>query len=78
MWIFLAKQKSDLVSLFESSIWVLANFCGKEDADEFQRKESSVHAIIDNEEAIKELSDFLLNFKDAFLCHNKNTNQAAT
>ena len=67
----LSKQQSDLVNLFESSIRVLSNFYGKETVDEFQGKESKVDVIIDKEEVMKELPDFLLNSKDAFQCQNK-------
>ena len=43
------KQQSNLVNLFETSIWFLGNFYGTEQVDEFQEKESKVDAIIDNE-----------------------------
>ena len=43
------KQQSNLVDLFETSIWVLGNFYGTEQVDEFQGKESKADAIIDNE-----------------------------
>ena len=67
----LNKHRSDLVNFFESNIRVLTNFYGTEQVDEFQGKESKVDTIIDEEEVIKELSDFLLDYKDAFQCHNK-------
>ena len=67
----LNKQQRDLVSLFEPSIRVLANFYRTEQIDEFQGKESKVDAITDKEEDIKELSDFLLDSEDTFQCHNK-------
>ena len=58
-------QQNNLVYLFETSIRVLANFYGAEQVDEFQGKESKVHVIIDKEEVMKELSNFLLDSKDA-------------
>ena len=68
----LNKQQSNLVNLFETkSIWVLANFYGTEQVDEFQGKKSKVDAIIDKEEVMKDLSGFLLDSKDALQCHNK-------
>ena len=73
----LSKQQSDLVNLFETSIQVMVNFYGTEQVDEFQGKEPKVDAIIDKEEVMKNLSDFLLDSKDTFQCHNKKTNQAA-
>ena len=73
----LKKQQSNLVNLFEPSMWVLANFYGTEQVNEFQGKESKVDVIIDKEEVIKELLNFLLDSKDAFQCHNKKTNHAA-
>ena len=69
----LNKQQSNLVNLFETSFRVLANFYETEQVDEFQGKESKVDAIIDKEEVMKDLSDFLLDSKDAFQCHNKKT-----
>ena len=71
----LNKHQSDLVNLFESNIRVLTNFYGTEQVDEFQGKESKVDTIIDKDEVIKELSDFLLDYKDAFQCHNNNNNK---
>ena len=62
----LNKQQSDLIHLFETSVWVLVNFYGTEQVDEFQGKEPEVDAIIDKEELMKNLSDFLLDSKDAF------------
>ena len=62
----LNKQQSNLVNLFEPSIWVLTKFYGTEQACEFQGKESKVDAIIDKEEVMKELLYFLLDSKDAF------------
>ena len=73
----LSKQQSDLVNLFETSIQVMVNFYGTEQVDEFQGKEPNIDAIIDKEEVMKNLSDFLLDSKDAFQCYNKKTNQAA-
>ena len=67
----LNKQQSDLINLFETSVRVLVNFYGTEQVDEFQGKEPEVDAIIDKEELMKNLSDFLLDSKDAFQCHNK-------
>ena len=69
----LNKQQSNLVNQFETSFRVLANFHETEQVDEFQGKESKVDAIIDKEEVMKDLSDFLLDSKDAFQCHNKKT-----
>ena len=69
----LNKPQSNLVNLFETSFRVLANFYETEQVDEFQGKESKVDAIIDKEEVMKDLSDFLLDSKDAFQCHNKKT-----
>ena len=71
------KQQNNLVYLFETSIRVLANFYGAEQVDEFQGKESKVHVIIDKEEVMKELSNFLLNSKDASHVTTKKRNQAA-
>ena len=65
------KQQNNLVYLFETSIRALANFYRAEQVDEFQGKESKVHVIIDKEEVMKELSNFLLDSKDASQCHNK-------
>ena len=62
----LNKQQSNSVNLFEPSIWVLANFYETEEVDDFQGKEWKVDAIIDKEEVMKELSDFLLDSKDVF------------
>ena len=73
----LNKQQSNLVNLFEPSMQVLANFYDAEQVNEFQGKESKADVIIDKEEVIKELLDFLLDSKDAFQCHNKKTNHAA-
>ena len=67
----LNKQQSDLVNLFEISIQVLVNFYGTEQVDEFQGKEPKVDAIIDKKEVMKDLSDFPLDSKDAFQCHNQ-------
>ena len=53
----LDQQQSKLVNLFEPSMWVLTNFYGTEQVDEFQRNKSKVDAIIDKEEVKKELSD---------------------
>ena len=53
------------------------NFYSTEQLDEFQGKEPKVDAIIDKEEVMKDLSDFFLDSKDAFQCHNKKTNQVA-
>ena len=68
------KQQNNLVNLFETSIQVLANFYSAEQVDEFQGKESKVDAIIDKEEVMKELANFLLDSKDASQdasqCHN--------
>ena len=50
------KQQSNLVDLFETSIWVLGNFYGTEQVDEFQGKESKVDAIIDKEQVMKDRS----------------------
>ena len=50
------KQQSNLVNLFETSIWVLGNFYGTEQVDEFQGKESKADAIIDNEQVMKDRS----------------------
>ena len=50
------KQQSNLVNLFETSIWVLGNFYGTEQVDQFQGKESKVDAIIDNEQVMKDRS----------------------
>ena len=69
----LHKQQSNLVNLFETSFQVLAHFYKTEQVDEFQGKESKVDAISDKEEVMKDLSDFLLDSKDAFQCHNKKT-----
>ena len=74
----LNKQQNDLVNLFELSIQVLTNCYGTEQVDEFQGKESKVDAIIDKEEVMKELLDFLLDPKDAFQCHKKKTKQATS
>ena len=71
------KQQNNLVYLFETSIRVLANFYGAEQVDEFQGKESKVHVIIDKEEVMKELSNFLLDSKDASHVTIKKRNQAA-
>ena len=60
------KQQSNLVNLFETSIWVLANFYGTEQVDEFQGMESKVDAIIDKEQVMKDLSDYQI-----YQCHNK-------
>ena len=68
---------SDLVNLFETSVQILVNFYGTEQVDEFQGQEPKVDGIIDKEEVMKDLPDFLLDSKDAFQCHNKKTNQAA-
>ena len=68
---------SDLVNLFETNVQVLVNFYGTEQVDEFQGQEPKVDGIIDKEEVMKDLPDFLLDSKDAFQCHNKKTNQAA-
>ena len=73
----LNQQQSELVNVFEPSIQALASFNGTEQVDEFQRKESQVDVITDKEEVMKELSDFLLDSKDDFQCHNKKTKQAA-
>ena len=67
----LNQQQSNLVNLFEPSMWVLTNFYGTEQVDEFQRNKSKVDVIIDKEEVKKELSDFLLDSKDDFQCHEK-------
>ena len=67
----LNKQQSDLINLFETSVWVLVNFYGTEQVDEFQGKEPKVDGIIDKEEVMKDLPDFLLDSKDAFQCHDK-------
>ena len=72
----LNKHQSDSVNLFKTTVRVLVNFYGTEQVDEFQEKEPMVHGIIDKEEVMKDLPDFLLGFKDAFHCHNKKTNQA--
>ena len=61
------KQQNNLVYLFETSIRVLANFYGAEQVDEFQGKESKVHVIIDKEEVMKELSNFLLDSNDTMI-----------
>ena len=50
------KQQSNLVNLFETNIWVLGNFYGTEQVDEFQGKESKVDAIIDKEQVMKDRS----------------------
>ena len=50
------KQQSNLVNLFETSIWFLGNFYGTEQVDEFQGKESKADAIIDNEQVMKDRS----------------------
>ena len=72
------KLQNNLVNLFETSIQVLANFYGPEQVDEFQGKESKVDVIIDKEEVMKELANFLLDSKDVSQCHNKKKrNQAA-
>ena len=68
---------NNVVNLFGTSIWVLVTFYETEQVDEFQGKEPEVDAIIDKEEPMKNLSDFLLDSKDAFQCHNKKTNLAA-
>ena len=70
----LNKHQSHLVNLFKTTVRVLVNFYGTEQVDEFQEKEPMVHGIIDKEEVMKDLPDFLLGFKDAFQCHNKKTN----
>ena len=66
-------QQNNFVNFFEPSIWVLANFFGAEQVDEIQRKQSKPDAIIDKEEVMKELSDFLLDSKDAFQCQKNKT-----
>ena len=71
------KQQNNLVYLFETSIRALANFYRAEQVDEFQGKESKVHVIIDKEEVMKELSNFLLDSKDASHVTTKKRNQAA-
>ena len=43
----------------------------------FKGKESKVDAIIDKEEIMKELSNFLLNSKDVSQCYNKKKDQAS-
>ena len=64
------KQQSNLVNLFETCIWVLANFYGTEQVDEFQGMESKVDAIIDKEQVMKDLSIRSINIT------TKKTNQA--
>ena len=67
MWIT-NKQQNDLVHLFKPSIRVLTNFYGTEQVDQFQGKKSNVDAIVDREEVMKELSDFILDYKNVFQC----------
>ena len=43
----------------------------------FKGKESKVDAIIDKEEIMKELSNFLLNSKDVSQCYNEKKDQAS-
>ena len=68
------KQQSNLVDLFETSIWVLGNFYGTEQVDEFQGKESKVDAIIDKEQVMK---DWSIRLSDLSMSQQKKTNQAA-
>ena len=68
------KQQSNLVNLFETSIWVLGNFYGTEQVDEFQGKESKVDAIIDKEHVMKDRS---IRLSDLSMSQQKKTNQAA-
>ena len=68
------KQQINLVDLFETSIWVLGNFYGTEQVDEFQRKESKVDAIIDKEQVMKDRS---IRLSDLSMSQQKKTNQAA-
>ena len=62
------KQQNDLVNLFKPNIRVLANFYGTKQVDQLQGKKSNVDAIIDREEVLKELSNFLLDYKNVFQC----------
>ena len=42
----LNKQQSDLINLFETSVWDLVNFYGTEQVDEFQGKEQRLMALL--------------------------------
>ena len=77
MWITLTHNKAiQLISLNEA-LESLPTFMEQNRWMNFKGKESKVDAIIDKEEIMKELSNFLLNSKDVSQCYNEKKDQSS-